>query len=123
MSDRETGMQQAIERVSHAANTAARNGSIRVTLAASDAHRLIEAANENAALRRQLAEARHQCADADRAVASARRERDTAIAQVADLRRQLAEAPAQRAGSTPVVERRRGDLLIAPEDFEFQPPE
>lgn len=50
-------------------------------------------------------------------------ERDAAIAEAADLRRQLTEAQAQLTDSVRIVERKRGKLLIAPDDFDYQPSE
>ena len=50
-------------------------------------------------------------------------ERDSARAEVAELRRQLTEAQAQLTDSVRIVERKRGDLLIAPDDFDYQPSE
>jgi len=44
-------------------------------------------------------------------------------AEAADLRRQLAEARALLAASIRVIERQRGEMLIAPEDFDNLPAE
>ena len=137
-----TGLEQTIARV-RADNARQIHGVSQH--AGSDIARLLEAAEEAADLRQQLAEANaalgglrvalngYHDSDLVSLATTLRSTADkateyheamtTAHEEAADLRRQSAECRAQLADSIRVVERRRPDILIAADDFDYQPSE